>query len=399
MSVLDTFTIKYPDSYRYTTTVRHQGTLIAFAMDDQRHIYYTVLDLSSTNGNRFAGVTNGAGSPSTTIDDDTLDVNYWQNLRELRFPNEIAEVGYGVADQTLLPVFKKNIRIAEKPGTLLPDETSNSGQAFDFFLSTTARLTADAPFQAFSDGQYVYIFRQAIADSSKDMVFVDKDGYLSTCIDDTGKLAYLDSEGNAVPVDRAKCVPIVNSTLLVDRFVLSGNQLQTMMEVRFQRSRSKTRPASRKDSLEAQDLDGNPFLEPTQELRFVNNLANGRFTVLLLPTQVVEIERWQIFAYNSKTRLIDSYNVERAKDGLFNTKGTQFYTSPDPKHRKDIFESKPGKDPFTGKDLIPLVSETGEAESALQLNGVGDYVDLGVGITLARIIHKKAQTSCKSLIE
>src|SRR5437016_13986209 len=109
MSVLDTFTKKYPGSYRYTTTVRHKGTLIAMAMDDQRHIYYTGLDLSSTNGNRFAGVTNGAGTPSTTIDDDTLDVNYWQNLRELRFPNEIAAVGYGVADQTLLPVFKKNI--------------------------------------------------------------------------------------------------------------------------------------------------------------------------------------------------------------------------------------------------------------------------------------------------
>ena len=29
----------------YTTTVRHQGTTIAFAMDDQRRIRYSVLDL------------------------------------------------------------------------------------------------------------------------------------------------------------------------------------------------------------------------------------------------------------------------------------------------------------------------------------------------------------------
>ncbi|UBF24983.1 hypothetical protein K9N68_25580 [Kovacikia minuta CCNUW1] len=392
-SMLDTFIKTNTDrTYRYTTLVRHKGTVVAFAMDDKRHIYYTVLDLSNTNGQRSAGTSNGAGSTNPNREDDTLDVNHWQNLQELRFPNEIAEVGYGVADQTLLPVFKKSSRIAEKPGTALPDEGSDRASGFDYFLSTTARFTADAPFQAFSDGQYLYIFRQAIAvasndKASKDMVFVDRNGTLASfdSTDSTGKLTYFDSKGDLISVaqvDSAKWVSIVNSTLLVDRFVLAGSQLQTKMEVRFQRSRSKTRPASRKDSLGAEDLDGNPFLEPTQELKFVNNLWDGRFTVLLLPSQIAEIERWQIFVHNAKTKLIDSYSVERSQDGLFNTKGSQFYTSPDPKYQKDVFESKPGKDPFTGKELIPLVSESGEAESALKLNGSTDYLNLGNGVKL-----------------
>jgi hypothetical protein len=93
--------------------------------------------------------------------------------------------------------------------------------------------------------------------------------------------------------------------------------------VRFQRSRSKTRPESRKDSLGAKDMEDNPFFEPTQELRFVGNLSAGRFTALLLPTQVVGVQRWQIFAHNGKTGAMDSFNIERAADGLFNTRGSQ----------------------------------------------------------------------------
>jgi hypothetical protein len=110
---------------------------------------------------------------------------------------------------------------------------------------------------------------------------------------------------------------------LVDRFVLSGAELKTKMEARFQRSRSKTHPQSRKDSLGARDMDDNPFSEPTQELHFVSNLIEGRFTALLLPTQLPNVQRWQIFAHNSRTSMIDSYNVQRSDDGLFNTRGTQ----------------------------------------------------------------------------
>lgn len=31
--------------FKYSTLVRHKGSVVAFAMDDQQKIYYTVLDL------------------------------------------------------------------------------------------------------------------------------------------------------------------------------------------------------------------------------------------------------------------------------------------------------------------------------------------------------------------
>lgn len=39
-------------TYVHTTMVRHQGTALAFAMDDQRRIVYAVLDLSSYDEKR-----------------------------------------------------------------------------------------------------------------------------------------------------------------------------------------------------------------------------------------------------------------------------------------------------------------------------------------------------------
>ena len=54
--------------------------------------------------------------------------------------------------------------------------------------------------------------------------------------------------------------PIVNSTLLVDRFILSGTELKLSREVRYQRSRHKTQPASRKDTLSATDVEGILFM-------------------------------------------------------------------------------------------------------------------------------------------
>ncbi len=50
-SLLDNFVQTYADrNYKYPTLVRHKGTIIAFAMDDRRKIYYSVLNLDSTSG-------------------------------------------------------------------------------------------------------------------------------------------------------------------------------------------------------------------------------------------------------------------------------------------------------------------------------------------------------------
>ncbi|HEY9763880.1 MAG TPA: LamG domain-containing protein, partial [Trichocoleus sp.] len=323
--VLDSFIKRYSDkAYKYPVLVRHQGTVIAFAMDAQRKIYYSVLNLNAQK-------------------DNSLDVNFWsEQPQELEFPKEIAEVGFGVADQLLLSTVKKGSLNPVDPGTIVADNEE------DKFLSRTARLTADAPFQAMSDGRFVYVFRQAIPAGHADAV----------------KVLGPDNQ----------LVSIVDSTLLVDRFVLSGAsitatspgtaapepQLKLNMEVRFRRSRSKTRPQSTKDSLGVRDMEDQPFFEPTQEISFIRHLQDGRFSVLLLPTSIPEVSRWQIFAFNGQTGMIDAYNVERSQDGLFNTRGTQ-----------------------TG-------GSSGSAETALNFQQPEDYVTLGAGVALGACFSQEA---------
>lgn len=393
--MLNNFIKTYADSsksYKYTTMIRHKGTVIALAMDDQRRIHYSILDLGG-------GLTDGADAANAK---SPLDVKAWSDApTELVFPSEIAEAGFGVADQTRLPVFKKNSAIPEAPVAVLPavDNRDEAGK-YDYFLSTTARLSADAPFQALSDGQYVYLFRQAMADPKslaspdekktafKAMVFVDAEGHLITSQDGTETgLGFLKVEENKPPafVTSAAGAPLVNSTLLVDRFLLTSNKLTPKTEVRFQRSRSKTRPASRKDSLGAKDLDGNFFFEPTQELKFIGHLTGGRFTALLLPTQVAEVQRWQIFAQNSRTGMMDSFNVERSADGLFNTRGSQSYTCVD---HPELFAKKEGAcvepgltdaSQNCGKTLIPRIVTTGYAESAVKFTQAKTRVILPEG--------------------
>ncbi len=315
MQVLDrNFTKTYDLSatkrdFTYTTMVRHQGTVIAFAMDNQQQIYYTVLDMEQASAI------------------DTLDADCWTiEPQRLPFPKEIAQIGYGAAGVHAMPAVR----------------TEGTGE-IDPFLLSTARLTANVPFQVLSDEKHVYVFRQSIADNDPRMA-------------------------------KQNNVAIVNNTLLLDRFVYRNGMLNLKLEVRYQRSRKKDIPANRKDALGYEGLEKKPFYEPTQELDFIRNLEGGKFSALLVPTHLPDVQRWQFFAYNSKTQRMDSFNIERSPDGLFNTKGTRYYTSPALEHQKDVYERNPaGTCPFTNKPLIPLVSESGFAESALQFDGVDDY--------------------------
>src|SRR5215475_9919564 len=96
--MLEKFIKSYSGSYKHTAMIRHKGTVIAFAMDDRQRIWYSILDLSG-----LGDAASAAQKPKSFLDVDT-----WQDApTELIFPNEIAEVGFGVADQTMLPVFKK----------------------------------------------------------------------------------------------------------------------------------------------------------------------------------------------------------------------------------------------------------------------------------------------------
>jgi Concanavalin A-like lectin/glucanases superfamily len=229
----------------------------------------------------------------------------------------------------------------------LRQQTDNEVKAFKTLCSTAFACEADAR-QALSDGKEVYIFRQAIASDTPHMVYTkDKDGH---------------------------DVPIVDQILMVDRFIFVDGQLKPKLEVRYQRSRKRDLPASRKDTLGYEDLEKQPFYEPTATLTFIKHLADGRFSVLLLPTSLPDVQRWQLFAYNLATRRIDSFNIERGNDGLFNTRGTCYYTSADPQHQNDVFERSPGIDPFTGQPLVPIISEAGFAETALEFDGRDDHV-------------------------
>ena len=126
--MLEKFIKSYSGTYQYPTMIRHKGVVISFAMDSARRIWYSILELGGNN------------PPEETNQEpkSPLDVDAWQAApTELIFPNEIAEVGFGVADQTLLPVFKKNSTDPELAGTILPPSKENE---FDYFRSTTARL-------------------------------------------------------------------------------------------------------------------------------------------------------------------------------------------------------------------------------------------------------------------
>ncbi|MEM9161587.1 MAG: LamG-like jellyroll fold domain-containing protein [Cyanobacteria bacterium P01_F01_bin.4] len=291
-----------------------------------------------------------------------LDVNYWMsNPQQLQFPNEMEQVGFGVITPAQMPTVKTGTRQEADPTKITQTE-------IDPFLSTTARLTADAPFQVFSDNQHIYVFRQSVASSDSDMVYKLTSGKFSGA--ETDQTKYVKDSSN-------QKVPIADKTLLVDRYVLSGTTLKLPREVRFRRSENKTTPASATDSLGAKDMEGNPFYEPTKELDFIRNLDKGCFSVILLPTEVADIERWQIFAYNKSTKLIDSFNIERGDDGFFNIQGTQLYTSPDAQYKSSVLERKPSTCPFTGLPLVPIVSKSGYAEWALQFDSSNAHVDLG----------------------
>ncbi|MFP4436147.1 MAG: LamG-like jellyroll fold domain-containing protein [Chloroflexaceae bacterium] len=117
------------------------------------------------------------------------------------------------------------------------------------------------------------------------------------------------------------------NTLLVDRFVLDGlsNKLVRKLDVRYKRSRKKYEPIQQNDSpqlaaadsLDFRDADGQPFYAPTTELSVINNLQNGWFVVVLVPTNEHDKYRWHIFAYNSATRQIELTTLRASEQGLF----------------------------------------------------------------------------------
>ncbi|MFJ8209175.1 LamG-like jellyroll fold domain-containing protein [Streptomyces sp. NPDC096033] len=326
-------------TYVHTTMVRHQGTVIAFALDDERRLYYSVLDLDSKAAP--AHEDDGIGHAD-------LDVRHWaDDPRPLPFPSEIARSGAAVIGAEPLPRVRLGGRVELGADEVVPDDE------VDPLRSSTGRLTAAAPFQVVSDGRHVFVFRQAVAAGHADAVRRTAEGRL------TGAAATGGKQNAAVAPD----------ALLCDRFVLAGSELRPVQEVRYRRSRHRTEPATAKDTLGTSDMNDKPFHEPTQEVGFVGQLTEGRFSVLLLPTIIANTRRWQFFVHNAASGRIDAVNVGQAEDGLFDTRGGQLWTSPDPQHRDSVLERGAGTCPFSGLPLVPVVPEPDFAESALRFSG------------------------------
>ncbi|NNJ05088.1 LamG domain-containing protein [Streptomyces sp. PKU-MA01144] len=317
-------------TYISTTTVRHGGTTVAFAMDSERRIHYSVLDLEQAQDLRGA-----------------LDVNYWNaDSALLSFPREIVDIGVAVPVARTMPTVKAGGRVESRPGELLPGES-------DTFLSTTARLTAASPIQAVSDGRHIFVFRRSVTALDHDAVF-------------QGVGTSLSADPVLTAGDR---VPAVDASLLCDRYVLVGSVLKPVVEVRYRRSRSKFVPASEgTDTLGTRDMDGVPFYEPTSKLSFVPRIDHGGFAVLLLPTEVDGRSRWQLFVNDAAERRIESVNCAQGDDGLFDIAGTQLYTSPDPRFSASVLEREPGIDPHTGLPLVPVPASTDRAATALRFD-------------------------------
>ncbi len=346
------------DKYLYTAMVSHQGKPISFAMRNDGRIFYSVLNLSSIQSN--------------TENITALDKNYWSTLDRkkhcVQFPREITQVGYAVAPNHKIDNYdsegKRTIQgyiheddkwhAQDKHGTKLANNAQDENLV-DSYHSSTARLGAIAPFKVLSDGKYIYLFRQSIssggsATNNADLyknempalqafAKTNKFGYdelmqkLQSVVDSSDEQAtierILEAQKNinityddfcdAVDIYRNKSTAsLVHSTLLVDRFIFSGASLRNSREIRYQRSRHKTTAQSKKDTLSAVDVENKPFYEPTRELSCVNNLAEGNFSILLLPGQNEE-QRWQIFSHDYVTNKLNSFNIRFDNSIIFDT--------------------------------------------------------------------------------
>jgi len=158
------------------------------------------------------------------------------------------------------------------------------------------------------------------------------------------------------------------NTLLVDRFVFDSmtNKLNRKLEVRFKRSKRKFTPIKnmRKtanglvnvDSLDFRDANGNFFYEATTELNTINNLKNGWFSVVIVPTIESDVYRWHIFAYNSQTLKVELTTLRASEEGLFELKD---YT---------VFE--PSNDVLVPRKIPGIIKRTLDIANANVTNGL-----------------------------
>ncbi len=271
--------------------------------------------------------TDTAGKVWYTIKQDGFEDSYlntppnertgWEDWQELEFPNETED----------------DISVIEKETKELTYQENTS----EFILRSRYRTqeeTVVAPVQLVSGMEHLYVFRQS-----------------------------------------------KQNTLLCDRYVLDGiaNKLVRKLQVRFKRSGQRFKPSEEMqqtsggfknvDSLDYRDANGKAFYEPTTELTFINNLHQGWFSVIQLPTVEHAKHRWNIFAYDRQSQKVNLYSLRVSEEGLFEV------------HDYSIFEPKSEEDPT----LIPR-SLPGIIKRTLDLN-----VALGNGISATKFYVQSSQ--------
>ena len=181
------------------------------------------------------------------------------------------------------------------------------------FLSSTARLTAAVPFQVLSDGRYLYVLRQAIADptaptldaahatiadanagatdiaAARDLL-IDHEQMLYV-LDDVGR-PVLDLERTAGAAGRpARCSSTASCSSATS---CSPSWRCASSAAAASPGRSPARTASAQPISKVDRSSSR-----RRSCASCRRLSGGRFSALLVPTQVADVFRWQLFAVHA----------------------------------------------------------------------------------------------------
>ncbi|KAH8729939.1 hypothetical protein BGZ61DRAFT_530066 [Ilyonectria robusta] len=353
---LNRYTAQPSGRYLSNRLVTHNGITIAIALGKAEggsyFFAYSILNAEEeSQATKEQATKTGAAV-------DKLDSQCWfENVKMLQFPSEVRVVGEEAIPVYEIPAVDRSNRKVVRS----PDQTERLNT---WLSSSLCLMDLDvSDFQVLSDGRYVYLFRQG-ASAAK-------------------------PSPNPFMTDKESGTPPVNGTLLCDRFTLVGTTLSQPLEARYQRSRQKQIPLNEQDTLGVKDIDDKNFYEPTHSLRFVQDLAYGRFCVLRAPTVINDVARWLIFAYSRRSGQIECLTTDVASDGLFDLHGRVYYTCDSDKHPK-AFANGPGSCTASRSDngrtcseaRVPILPKTPASKRAMKLSG-GEELRLREGINLS----------------
>jgi predicted DNA binding CopG/RHH family protein len=246
---------------QYLNSVTHEGKVVTMGTDAKGKIWYTIKQ---------------DGYEDSFLDQTEAERTGWEEWQELQLPGwRSPEADQG--DHEIIP----DASVVAKEAAELTYERDGEIYYLHRSIYDSYELTQPAPVQLISGLGHLYVFRQSI-----------------------------------------------HGTLLVDRFVLDAivNKLVPKLEVRYRRSGQKYEPAKPSqdnqdfDSLSYIDINGDHFYEPTTELSVINQLQNGWFSVVLLPTNEHDQYRWNFFVYQGESRTIELISIRASSEGLFDTK-------------------------------------------------------------------------------